>query len=270
MCEEMSISLEQWWASKLPVTKLVIAATALVSLSGLLAPRALSPSSILSNFAPALLVRFFVYPVEWLANAFLAQLFDVGLGFAFVVNIFVVSHFSQVVEADVFYSFSNDVMYFPRRELFTENNAPADGRSSPVVSSMRYMWFLLVYGVMLVVANSLLVSTRGCLSMLLSYVWCRLQPKSALIALPFVNTKVSVRSYPLVLIGMHFLMGQQLVSDLVAVVLGHVFCYTLYVRRRDYGDAGRRVFDVPVGLYAAVKRSYMSQFDRLRQEGRVL
>ena len=266
----MGVTVDQWWAAKMPVTRGVIAATVIISLSRLLPPKALSPTALWAPFIPSLVLNALVWPIEILIAHLLTQLFDAGsLGLGFLLNVLVVAHFSQLVEVDVFYGLSNDVMYFPRRELFTENNAPSDGRSSPIVSSLRYLWFLLVYGVLLVLTNILVVRTHGCLPMLLSYVWCRLQPASTKLGLPFVSTKVSVRSYPIILCGIHFLMGQSLVPDIVAILLGQIFCYTFHVRRHERADLGRLLFDVPLFVYRAVKRSYLWRFDQLRQQGRL-
>jgi hypothetical protein len=265
-------TVQQWWTSRLPVTRLLVALTVIVSLSRLAPPRAFYPSAILSPFLPAWLLSLSFEPVEFLVGSFLTQLFDAGgLGFPLLINIFVLAQSSNQAELDVFYGFTNDVMYFPRQELFTEDTpASASGRFSPIVSTLRYVWFLFVNGAVLVAVDLFLVRVRGCLPMLLAYVWCRLQPATLKLSLAVVNAKVSVRSYPLLLAAIHFLMGQGLVSDVLAVLLGHLFCYTLHLRRRDCGEWGLRVFDVPLRVYSAVRQLHLRQFEQLRRQGRFM
>jgi hypothetical protein len=172
------------------------------------------------------------------------------------------------VERDVFYGFVNELMHFPRRELFTEDTPAPPSNLSPVVATLRYVWFIIVVGSALTLVRSVL-PVHGCLPMLLSYLWCRLQPATMKLNLPFVNAKVSVRSYPLILAGIHFLMGQGIASDFVAILLGHVFCYTMHVRRRERLAVGLRIFDVPLMAYGALRRLHLWQFERMRQQGRI-
>ncbi len=267
----MGVPIEQWWASKPAVTQLVVMITVLVSLSSMCPPTAFSPSALLRPILPRWLLQLTISPVEFLLGCFLGQLFDAGgLGLPLLINTVVLAQVSQQIELDVFHGFTNDVMYFPRQELFAEDlPPPVSGRFSPLVSTIRYVWFLFVVGVNLVVVDVCLVHVRGCLPMALAYVWCRLQPASAQVALPF-GAKVSARSYPILLAGIHFLMGQGLISDTVAVLIGHAFCYTLHVRRDDYLELGLRVFDVPIVVYARAKRLRLRRFERMRQQGRIM
>lgn len=257
----------EWWRKQGPVTQMLLAAV----IGASLLPVALRAVDTSLAFVASSTVRTAVgFVVELVAGPLYFVLgLEIGLGLLF--TLWMISLFSTKAETEVFGDYLDETFPFPGEKLFTLQGMP-QGRKSTLVRSLRYLYFLTLTVAVLTAASVVLrvfgsnATPASALPSTLSLVWCRMQPIG--LKLNVMGLKVSARIYPLVMLAVHFLMGSSVILDLVGMAFGQLFVHTVR-EDRDKLDTGRKLFEVPDGVYAFVKRQMAKILDRKRRQGSI-
>jgi hypothetical protein len=183
----------------------------------------------------------------------------------------VLGEVSAQAEALVFDEFAYAAFPPPRGALYSDDSVAPNCPRDSAVTLLRFLRFLAVSS-LLALPFYLLLSplVHGNMAvMLLLYVTCRLQEPRAVMALPF-DLNVRARYFPFGMMAINVLMGRGVATDIVAVLIGHFFVYTLKMRRTEYLSVGLSLYDPPRSWFRLVKRLRMRRLEKMRERGKYL